>query len=41
MVMPPVPACGWAGLGSVGCSGSCNTWLVVGGLVLVLHDTVA
>lgn len=25
-----VPTCGWAGLGSVGCASTCNTWVKVG-----------
>lgn len=30
MILPDVRACGWAGLGSLGCGSACYTWIQVG-----------
>ncbi len=29
LMLPTLSSCGWAGLASVGCSGSCYTWMNV------------
>ncbi len=32
LMLPTLTSCGWAGLASVGCSGSCSSWMNVRGV---------